>query len=138
VLTQGVDVALAKSAGARAEVRSLALDVVDSVGAGDTFTAGLPRWLWSRDRLTPEAVGALGRDELEEALRLAAAVGRSTAPEPERPRPRLPSSAGSSPAGRRRAGSGVDPSTGRPAPQPPSEVVGSVPQLVILVSIEEA
>lgn len=75
VLTQGADGALAKSAGVRAEVRPPAVDVVDTVGAGDAFTAGLLRWLWSRDRLTPEAVGALGRDELEEAVRLAAAVG---------------------------------------------------------------
>ena len=51
------------------------MDVVDTVGAGDAFTAGLLRWLWSNGRLGAEAVGALGTEDLEDALRLAAAVG---------------------------------------------------------------
>ena len=75
VLTRGADGALAKSAEARVEVPSPTVEVVDTVGAGDAFTAGLLRWLWSNDRLGPEAVGALGGDELEDAVRLAAAVG---------------------------------------------------------------
>lgn len=75
VLTRGANGALAKSAFARAEVPSPTVEVVDTVGAGDAFTAGLLRWLWSNDRLTREAVGTLGLDELEDALRLAAAVG---------------------------------------------------------------
>ena len=75
VLTRGADGALAKSAVARAEAASPAVDVVDTVGAGDAFTAGLLRWLWSSGRLDAEAVGALGSDELEDAVELAAAVG---------------------------------------------------------------
>ncbi len=75
VLTQGADGALAKSAVARAEAASPAVDVVDTVGAGDAFTAGLLRWLWSSGRLDADAVGALGSGELEEAVELAAAVG---------------------------------------------------------------
>jgi fructokinase len=75
VLTRGVEGALAKSTVARAEIPSPSVDVVDTVGAGDAFTAGLLRWLWSNGRLTSEAVGVLERDELEDALRLATAVG---------------------------------------------------------------
>ena len=75
VLTQGADGALARSAVARAEVASPPVDVVDTVGAGDAFNAGLLRWLWTNGRLDAEAVGALESDELEDALRLAAAVG---------------------------------------------------------------
>ena len=75
VLTRGADGALAKTQAARAEVASPAVDVVDTVGAGDAFIAGLLRWLWANGRLDAEAVGALGSDELEEALALAAAVG---------------------------------------------------------------
>jgi fructokinase len=75
VLTRGADGALAKTAVARAEVPSPAVDVVDTVGAGDAFAAGFLRWLWSNSRLDAEAIGALGRDGLEAALRLAVAVG---------------------------------------------------------------
>ena len=75
VLTRGADGALAKTASARAEVASPAVEVVDTVGAGDAFIAGLLRWLWSNGRLDAGSVGALGSDELEEAIGLAAAVG---------------------------------------------------------------
>jgi len=75
VLTRGADGALAKTASARAEVASPAVEVVDTVGAGDAFIAGLLRWLWSNGRLDAESVGALGSDELQEAIGLAAAVG---------------------------------------------------------------
>jgi fructokinase len=75
VLTQGADGALARSTVAGAEVASPPVEVVDTVGAGDAFTAGLLRWFWSNGRLAAQAVGALETDELEDALRLAAAVG---------------------------------------------------------------
>jgi fructokinase len=75
VVTRGADGALAKSARARAEVASPAVEVVDTVGAGDAFTAGLLRWLWSNGRLDAEAIDDLASEELEDALRLAAAVG---------------------------------------------------------------
>ena len=75
VLTRGADGALAKTAVAQAEVASPSVAVVDTVGAGDAFIAGLLRWLWSNGRLDADAVGALVSDELEDALRLAAAVG---------------------------------------------------------------
>jgi fructokinase len=74
VMTLGEDGALAQSRGARARVASPAVEVVDTVGAGDAFGAGLLRWLWISDRLDAEAVGALARGDLEAALGYAAAV----------------------------------------------------------------
>ena len=61
---------------ARAEVASPAVDVVDTVGAGDAFSrrassAGSGRTTAS----TPRRSATSASDELEEALRLAAAVG---------------------------------------------------------------
>jgi fructokinase len=75
VLTRGADGAFAKSAVGDAQVASPAVDVVDTVGAGDAFGAGLMRWLWASDRLDAEAVGSLGGDALVEGLDFAAAVG---------------------------------------------------------------
>jgi fructokinase len=75
VLTLGVDGALARNRVDAAQVGSPAVDVADTVGAGDSFVAGLLRWLWVHDRLAAEAVGTLDRSELRAALTLAAAVG---------------------------------------------------------------
>jgi fructokinase len=75
VLTLGADGAVARSAAGRTEVRSPAVDVVDTVGAGDAFGAGLLRWLWANDRLDADAVGRLDPDELADGLGFAAAVG---------------------------------------------------------------
>jgi fructokinase len=75
VLTLGADGALAKTAGDSTEVGSPAVDLVDTVGAGDAFAAGLMRWLWANDRLDAESVGSLDHDALTDGLRFAAGVG---------------------------------------------------------------
>ena len=75
VLTLGADGALARNRADEAQVASPAVDVADTVGAGDSFGAGLLRWLWVNDRLAAEAVGTLDRTELPAALTLAATVG---------------------------------------------------------------
>jgi fructokinase len=75
VLTLGADGALARNRADEAQVASPAVDVADTVGAGDSFGAGLLRWLWVNDRLAAEAVGTLDRSELTAALTLAATVG---------------------------------------------------------------
>jgi fructokinase len=75
VVTLGGDGALAKTRSGRANVGTPGVDVVDSVGAGDAFGAGLLRWLWANDRLDAEAVGSLGDEALAEGLAFAAAVG---------------------------------------------------------------
>jgi len=87
VLTRGADGAVAKSTLGRAEVAAPPVDVVDTVGAGDAFAAGLLRRLWETDRLAAEALGLLDDADLEDALRFATAVatlcvGRSGADPP--------------------------------------------------------
>jgi fructokinase len=75
VVTLGADGALAKTRACRAEVGAPSVDVVDTVGAGDAFGAGLLRWLWANDRLDAEAVAELSGETLAEAAGFAAAVG---------------------------------------------------------------
>ncbi len=74
VLTQGDAGALAKSTVDRAGVASPVVAVVDTVGAGDAFGAGLLHWLWATGRLAAKAAGTLDGDALEEGLTFAAAV----------------------------------------------------------------
>jgi fructokinase len=75
VVTLGADGALAKTTAAAARVPSPAVEVVDTVGAGDAFGAAFLQRLWACDRLAVDAVGALDRHALTDALRFAAAVG---------------------------------------------------------------
>ncbi|MDP9257997.1 MAG: carbohydrate kinase [Actinomycetota bacterium] len=75
VLTLGVDGALAKTQAGRAEVASPRVDVVDTVGAGDAFGAGLLRWLWVSDRLDADAVARIDGEALADGLGFAAAMG---------------------------------------------------------------
>ncbi|MDX6630266.1 MAG: fructokinase [Gaiellales bacterium] len=75
VLTLGAEGALAKTPAGRAEVASPTVDVVDTVGAGDAFGAGLLRWLWTSDRLDADAVGQIDGEALADGLGFAAAMG---------------------------------------------------------------
>ncbi len=75
VITLGPHGALATTAAGRAEVESPTVDVVDTVGAGDAFNAGLLRWLWASDQLNANAVSTLDPDTLADALGFATAVG---------------------------------------------------------------
>lgn len=54
------------------------VEVVDTVGAGDAFTAGLLGWLDEHDRLTRPALDAIAHEELEAALRFAREVAAIT------------------------------------------------------------
>jgi fructokinase len=50
------------------------VQVVDTVGAGDAFCAGLLAWLWKLGRLSVSALGEISLEELEAALGYASAV----------------------------------------------------------------
>jgi fructokinase len=50
------------------------IDVVDTVGAGDTFHAGLLAWLDANDLLTPQGVAGLSEAQVTTALDFAAAA----------------------------------------------------------------
>jgi len=68
VVTRGGEGSIAFGAGACAESPPVKIDVVDTVGAGDTFQAALLTWLAEHGRLSGEALAGLSQQELEAAL----------------------------------------------------------------------
>ncbi|MEA2387015.1 MAG: fructokinase [Thermoleophilaceae bacterium] len=74
VVTLGPEGALAVSDAGEARVASPPIEVVDTVGAGDAFGAGLLRHLWENAALDLETVGLLDDAALEAALHFACAV----------------------------------------------------------------
>lgn len=68
VLTRGAEGASAWTAKAQARVDPVAVEVVDTVGAGDTFQAALLTWLQEHNFLSMEGPGNLSSAELESAL----------------------------------------------------------------------
>jgi fructokinase len=74
VVTLGSGGALARTSAAAANVSSPTVTVVDTVGAGDAFGAGLLRRLWENGWLETPTVASLGDDELADLLSFAAAV----------------------------------------------------------------
>ena len=78
VVTRGGEGAIAWTAQGRAAVPPVAVTVVDTVGAGDTFQAALLTWLAERDALSAAALSALTRDALADALGFAARAAAIT------------------------------------------------------------
>jgi fructokinase len=74
VLTLGAEGAIARTSAARTRVAAHDVAVVDTVGAGDAFGAGLLFRLWQTGRLDARAVGLMDDDELADLLRVASAV----------------------------------------------------------------
>ena len=78
VLTRGDAGAVAVTPTLTVPVAGAAVDVVDTVGAGDAFTSGLIAWLHTAGALDAVAVAALDEPALAEALRFATAVAGRT------------------------------------------------------------
>jgi fructokinase len=78
VVTLGPDGAIAKTSRARSAVQAQRVDVVDTIGAGDAFGAGLLVALEERGRLARGSLAALEDSELEHVLRFASAVAALT------------------------------------------------------------
>lgn len=79
ILTRGARGARARMrTGVDVEVSAQAAEVVDTVGAGDTFNAGFLAWMEANGRLSPEAVAELSEDELRSALHHASRVAAIT------------------------------------------------------------
>jgi fructokinase len=78
VLTQGAGSAVALSARAEVEAPSPPVVVVDTVGAGDAFMAGLLAWFHHHGRMTPRELAVVAGDDLGEALRWAGRVAAVT------------------------------------------------------------
>jgi len=78
VLTDGERPAIGWTESTRVEIELPLVNVVDTVGAGDAFTAGLLAWLGERDGLDATWVRSLSATCLREALRFAAGVAALT------------------------------------------------------------
>lgn len=81
VLTRGADSAVAFSDSGRVQVAPDAVDAVDTVGAGDTFSAGILDALAARGLLGAEnrpALAAMPADEVATVLRRAAGLAAIT------------------------------------------------------------
>jgi fructokinase len=85
VVTRGGDGALWLDREGAVEVASRPVTVADTIGAGDTFGAGLVDALWERGRLGAahrEALGSLDRAEVTEVLEHAAKAAAVTVSRP--------------------------------------------------------
>ncbi|GAN81936.1 carbohydrate kinase family protein [Acidocella aminolytica] len=78
VVTRSEEGAVALTAGGKIAVPSPAIEMVDAVGAGDAFQAGLLRGLELAGRLSRAGLKTLTPEALTSALRLAVAVGAKT------------------------------------------------------------
>ena len=78
VVTRGGLGAKAWTAAVTAAVQQVEVEVVDTVGAGDTFQAALLTWLAEHGSLSAAALAALSAHELHDALRFAAQAAAIT------------------------------------------------------------
>lgn len=72
VVTRGAEGATAWTSAHRVDVPGRRVEVIDTVGAGDTFQAALLTWLAEHERLAPRALASLDAAALESALNFAA------------------------------------------------------------------
>ena len=88
VVTRGGDGSLVLCGGEEFSVPAHPADMVDTVGAGDSFSGGLLDWLGRNDRLSPGALDRLSADEAREAVRFASMVAAVTCSRPGADPPR--------------------------------------------------
>ncbi len=74
IITRGEKGSLAAFADRIVERPAPRIEVVDTVGAGDTFHAGLLAWLDANDLLTPQGIGELSEAQVTAAVDFAAAA----------------------------------------------------------------
>ena len=82
ILTEGPDGARAITRDRSVFVRSVAVEVADTIGAGDTFSAAILARLHAQGRLDKQAVAALSEDDLADLLAYAAKAASVTASRP--------------------------------------------------------
>lgn len=78
VLTRGAQGAIAWTAGHRVQIPTVPVQVIDTVGAGDTFQAALLTWLAEHDALSAQAISQLDAPALTAALEFAARAAAIT------------------------------------------------------------
>jgi fructokinase len=72
VVTRGAEGSVGWTATARASMPTVRVEVIDTVGAGDTFQAALLAWLAEHGKLSAAALSVLSGAELQSALAFAA------------------------------------------------------------------
>jgi fructokinase len=77
-VTRGAGPATAATPRLQVETAPPPVEVVDTVGAGDAFNAGLLAGLWECGRMSAEGVVGLARDDLAAAMRLAVTAAALT------------------------------------------------------------
>jgi len=82
VLTRGGEGSVAVAGDLRTEVPAVAVKIADTIGAGDTFTAGMLVWLAQQEKLTKRGVAALALDDLTAMLSFAARAAAVTVSRP--------------------------------------------------------
>jgi len=82
VVTKGAEGAVAVTSTDVIAVPGLAVDVADTVGAGDAFSAGLLTALAERGQLSPAGLTSLTRPDLEQVLTFATSVAALTCTRP--------------------------------------------------------
>lgn len=78
VVTRGAEGASGWTAQGRADAEPVRVDVVDTVGAGDTFQAALLTWLAEQGRLSPQGIATLAPPQIAAALGFAARAAAIT------------------------------------------------------------
>lgn len=78
VITRGAEGAIGYTRQGNVEMPPVRVDVVDTVGAGDTFQAALLTWAAETGRLTPDAMRRIDPAALREALAFAAQAAALT------------------------------------------------------------
>jgi len=78
VITRGGEGALAWTASAQARSEAVRIELVDTVGAGDTFQAALLTWLAEHDALSAPSLRGLSKTQLSQALAFAAQAAAIT------------------------------------------------------------
>ena len=82
VVTRGKDGAIAFTKRFRVEVAGINVKVADTIGAGDTFTAGVLAAFYRAGRLNKAAIAALDRESVLEALKFAVRAAAVTVSRP--------------------------------------------------------
>lgn len=78
VITRGQHGSIAFHASGSVQADSPQVDVIDTVGAGDTFQAALLTWLAEHERLSAEGLATLSQQDIAQALRFAAEAAAIT------------------------------------------------------------
>jgi len=78
VVTRGAQGAVGWNAQGQVSMNPVPVQVVDTVGAGDTFQAALITWFAEHGQLTPPALKVLALEHLRDALRFAARAAAIT------------------------------------------------------------